>query len=339
MGSIFVKINVEVNSDGLTALIEGQLGKLSLANQQLAKLVTGTTGGLNGTVNLLNGISIPDLDLSTDLSQSFSSLTNLIPSDPTAFIKPLSKAVKRLFAGLNINLVAQVTKYIEAFQALHELTQIKFTLEVAAEDEQSGGSLGAMKANGNDAGVEAAFDSVSDFLTLLPDPLNVVTILQFIRNITQVSPRRFFSLRYFPILDELNDKLDTALSWHDMDAATLNAQLAANLNSLGLSIQDLLITKGAQPIADEISAISSHIKADTIKDSLAGIINGLNSLAEKVRSGQLTGTDGEISTVSTQLGQLQTALAEIKEHLLNGEIDALNGRLIRYQDRMTERVL
>jgi hypothetical protein len=343
MASIFVRINADVNAGGLTDLITGQLRNLTSANTELTRLTGGQPAGLTDIVGLLGDLELPDTNLSGSLSTGFSSLQNLIPSDPSSFTGELSTAVERIFSGLNVNLIGQLTGFINGFKAIHELTQIDFRIKVeveAVEGGESGGTVGAALADpDDDGGIEAAFASVSALLAFLPDPLNVASVLSLILGGVSAFPREIYPLSYLPLADELKDKLETTLAWREMSGEQLSAELSANLSKLALSLRNICIAGGVQPVADQITAISSHVDDVAIKDSTDAIIEELNILAAKVRAGNLSDTAPHILTLDVSVARLREALTDVKENLLEGQSAELDSSLTGLGDKLDGRAL
>lgn len=343
MASIFVRINADVDAGGLTSMITGQLGNLASANTALTRLAGGGPEGLGDVLDLLGGLQLPNTNLTAPLSGGFSSLQNLIPSDPSGLMGELPAAVERLFSGLHVGLVGQLTGFVNGFKAIYELTQMDFRVSVEVEAEagaQEGGTVGAALADPNDdGGVEQAFARISAVLAFLPDPLDVATVLTWIHGGVSAFRRELYPLSYLPLADELRDKLETTLAWREMTGEQLGAELAANLSRLAVSLRNACVAHGVGPVAGQVSEISSHVDDGAIRDASDSVVAELNILAQKVRAGNLSDTAPHILTLDLSVARLRSALTEVKENLLEGQLDVLDASLATLGPRLEGRAL
>ncbi len=207
MDSIFTRIRDQVQDDALLDLLANQVGKLSGASQELTALIDNPPDSLPELVSVFNALPLPDIDPSSALNTGFETLSTLIPTEAGELTGELSGAIEQFFAGLTLNLTSQLTQFLDAFRALHHLTQIDFSSGESTAEADPNALLGAPVPAGivvageafttraatlrltNANGMSEALESIRSFLDVLPDPLTVESLLASMSDILQGVPR------------------------------------------------------------------------------------------------------------------------------------------------------
>jgi hypothetical protein len=74
--------------------------------------------------------------------------------------------------------------------------------------------------------VETAADRIAAALDLLPEPLDVPTLLRKVSEVVEFPGQIGISI---PVLDDLRDPLDTLVAWEGMQPPAVHAHLATSL--------------------------------------------------------------------------------------------------------------
>ncbi|MEO1261104.1 MAG: hypothetical protein AAFZ15_20045 [Bacteroidota bacterium] len=340
--SISANININVDTGQLLSMIVTLVEKLSGSDTELSNLFENPPEGVGETGNFLTSLSPPDIDQTNVLQSAFGEISDLIPTDISFIIGPMSSAITGFFGGLSINLTGDITRIIEGFEAIITLTQIDFSLEVDPQDGDSTAAKMTGRASRNTTVSGESIEALEDikaYLELIPDPLDVSVLLETMLSGLQKLPRHRYPLRYLPLIDELTEKLETVANWKNLDAKQLSLDLSSSVQKLQSGMNQLFYEECIEKTTDLLEDLSFKVEGDNLIISTNILQQGLNNLADMVNAGNLSGVQAELDKLKEHQLKLENRTAIIQANLMQGQIDHLEDDLATLGDQLHARML
>lgn len=256
----------------------------------------------------------PAINKSQEIGQGLSTLQGSMPEGPSALTGGLSDAMGTYFDDLSTNLSGPVSQTFGSFQGLSTIGNLQF-------GEGSSSPTGIM------AILQNAVDGI-------PDPLTVVDLLTLVRDYLARIPREVIPLKNIPIIDEMLDKLDTALRWNAMNGTELVDHVAATLTALNQHLRKKFIDDGLGGANSTLAALGDHIDDATITQGFDDLHTGMEALATLVNSGNLATAGPDIALVNERIATLQAALTEVRTEIAQGPGNALIARIAATPERL-----
>lgn len=365
MASIFGRITNEVSAETFLGQVAGQTASLSNAAEALSQASDNPQAALTAIVNFVKDLPLPDIDQSSVIGQGFNLVGGLIPSDTSGLTGDLSSALENYFSGLDLNLTGQLGGFVQSFEAIYALLQIDFSLQEDGPDPASSSTAAAppppaappmpmMRTRGlgpvppaSTPGsepsllvqIQQAIQEAQGFLQVIPDPLTVPRLLEGILRMLQQAPRHLYPFQYLPVLDELRDKLETALAWEQMTGAELVDHLAESLTRVNQWLRDRLIRDRVQGTADALDQLSQQLPLTNLEADLVALTNGLQQLGQFVNQNNLSGAAGLVATLIPVRDRLLSALNQVDTLQQNGSFTETGRALNTLSDRLEQGML
>ncbi|HHG85245.1 MAG TPA: hypothetical protein ENJ82_10915, partial [Bacteroidetes bacterium] len=212
-------------NDSACSILQAPVLALRSAADSLDDMKNNPPAAIQELAEQMQGIEVPTIPGVDALAEGIRALKNELPDDPSTLTEPIAEALGDFFEGLENNVAGQLDDIIGAFSGLNALSEIGL--------------------NGpTNASVTDVLQEMNGIFDLIPDPLTVDSLLEFLRNGLQQFPRSMFPYRYLPLIDELRDKLETTLKWRDMTGAEISADLESTLHNLAAAIRRDFISDG-----------------------------------------------------------------------------------------------
>ncbi|MEZ4958230.1 MAG: DNA circularization N-terminal domain-containing protein [Saprospiraceae bacterium] len=340
-GPTSISANIEANVDAgqLLSMVASLVDKLAGSNVEIASLFESPPGGVDETGGFLSSLSPPDIDQSNVLQSAFGEITDLLPTDISFIIGPMTTAIDEFFGGLSINLTGDITRILRGFEAIVALTQTSFTLETDVGGTASKFAFRGPRAVGDATETIAALEQIRSFLERIPDPLDVSIFLETILKGLQALPRDRYPLRYLPLIDELRDKLESVLAWKEMDSGQLSMSIGLNVQALRGALYQLFFIEGIEDTATKVTELALHVNGDSLGETMDTLTTSLTTLAGMVQGGDLSAAQAEIDKLNEQKDLLTGDLLVLNANLLDGQIVSLQDELNVLGDEMNARML
>ena len=337
-GSLSVDVSVALDENQVLAFIEEQLGHLTGAGEVLKNLFDNPPGEIGDIGDFLGDLSLPEDGLSGVLENGFGAIGELIPSDVSDLTGNLTLGIGDFFVNLNTNLTTKISQIFEAYKAIKELIEFDFSIEIETTDG-SDTSRAVRDPDSPFLDAIARLEELKDFLDILPNPMTVANLLAFMdRGLSQIE-RDAIPIRYLPILDELRDKLQTVVAWHDMTPVQLETHLAETIQKLADNIETHFKTNASDAITAHANTLLGEIQAVGLSSNITNVKQLLTDLKTAVEIGDLSTSQANINALQTNKDQLETLLQNIEEQVQDGQDDALVFRVSDYHNRMESELL
>lgn len=352
MPSILAQIRLDTQPENLLSQVAHQIGRLAGADESLVGLLDGAPMSVEAIPRWLGGVALPRLDQSNALGGHFSGLSGLIPTDLSGVSGGLAEGIDGFFQNLQTGLTGQLSGVLDALTAVHELTQLHVSLDNNGENTASGSASASPAAASRSLKIVrrpgephpflpavAQLEDLQSRLATLPDPLTAVVFMRWLRDGLDQMPRSFWPLRYLPLLDELRDKLDTALTWESLPAEGLADQLASSLDALAVHIRQNLMTDGAEQLGQRLREAAISIENSNLKSASASLVSGLAALGQRVGTGNLSGSASQINNLAGQVVLLENGLSSLETDLFSGKSAEMETDLATIGDRLEAAML
>lgn len=347
MASIFTDIEENVNENELLGQIDTQINQLTAADGEVNQFLKDLPEELQGLTGFLNGVTLPEIDLSDQLNRGLTEVTNLIPDDVTSITGSVAEGLDDFFGQLNIDLGSKMSSVLDAFKSIDDLKEIDFSFGASSTDTDNdspppaearfvgrGMSSIARNVQNRNGQLQNNLAGLSAFLEQLSETLSVENLLQWILEGLQQFPRQRLPIRYFPIVDELVDKLSTVLAWKDMDEEALSLHLSTSISQLRLFLEQVFYEKGVNAMANGLEDVMAELDKDGLKTSTQNLINHLNNLSQNINNENLLATTSDIANLNQEADKLELVLAHINAHFLTERLEQVRNDLFYLEDKM-----
>ncbi len=334
--SLSGQLNTEVDDGNILQLIENQVTRLLSAGETVGDAQNQSASGIGALRNLATNILPPNLNRNDLLEQGFSSIRNLLPTDVSQALGGLDGQIDNFFGGLQTNLVGELGGILDNFSALRGLG-----LGMGGSLLQETGTRLPTPVPGATAArrdVQAVVSEIETLLDLLPNPLNVQSLLELVLEQLQRLPRERIPLQNLPVFDELRDKLETTLHWLAADGPGVSAHLAQSTQRLATYIRTTFYNNTLTPIRGRLEALPAAVNLGDLQTQLTATTSGINALAMRVRSGSIAGSREDIIALAAQIGSLHTGCTAIKTHWMDGDGRTLARELSVLDERLEEQM-
>lgn len=344
--SLFGQLNANVDVSDLNGVISEQENVLGGADGDLDGIIEEVLTGLSDVLEWLTNTALPQLSQPGVIEGAFADLESLIPGDTSSLTGSLSSALDDFLGDLDADFVGQLTAIVEAFEAINHL-RLRFfgaedgeIAEPAEENFTQGHSVNRSFARST-AQTNQLAEQIGQLLSLMPNPLNANSLLNWLLEGLRAIPRQQIPLGYIPVYDELRDKLETSLAWSEMDGSEIEIHLTNSVDQLAAYTQRFLIEEPFETLATEMNVVSGEIPIADMEAHLSGAISGLERIESLLSADALSGAESLIQSTYTHLEQLQQLLQRGSEQLpearMSGLIDKLRllendaeARMIQY---------
>jgi hypothetical protein len=322
MSNLLNAISDGLNGDGVD-LISELTGSLGLQVDNLSGLgdlfntLMSDPEALTDLVRNLDEMDLPSFDLDSGFGEVLGSLQSVLPDDVGNILGPLLDGLDDLEGSVIGNLANVVTQSAEAARAIYTLTQISLLPSTNGSSSSSGGSDtdgsddGAAGGEGLPPGEGAepeggapaealvstaqTLESIDRFLDILPEQASVRSAVEVVAKAGSKRSQLSFKI---PMVDELGDMVQTLLSWEEMDAAAVHAQLDATLQNLTTMLQSVL-QRALEPSEASLAALQSSMRVSDLESITDTLQSELATIAAAVTAEDLSAAAGAVSALNS----------------------------------------
>ena len=156
MPTVFERIDVSLQDNGLAGALASQIGKLTDAATKVKALASNPPAAIPQLAAGVGAVNLPALDVSA-FAGGIASLEGAIPSDLSALTQAITAALDGLKAGVKADVTIKLDTYVEAVRAVQRLLNANFApppdlFKSEAEINASAGSGAPGGASGAGAG-------------------------------------------------------------------------------------------------------------------------------------------------------------------------------------------
>ncbi|HEX7182489.1 MAG TPA: hypothetical protein VF756_11645 [Thermoanaerobaculia bacterium] len=371
MPSVFVRLDVSLEGNGLSGQLAAQAGGLTSIAQTVAGLAQNPPGSLADLGRALEELPLPDLAVSGDFAGTLSAIQEAVPADLSSITGNLTAGLQGLDVTLEVDVARLLGEVMEAIAAVHRLLQIDLVC-----DEESGaggggagtsggtggggaGGAGGGGAGGEDGtgagggggeagtgstepaptGVAAAtiqVDAIRAVLEAAPSPFNVEGLLSLLRQVTQLQSRASFLPIHLPIVDDWIDPLQTLETWKGMQPAEIRDHMAQTLQDLDAFIRGT-VPGAVEDLAADLAANPASGHSEDLARIASGLTAALGQLRAAVTAADLSGAGPTAAQVQTLLDELDGLRPTLQADLVEG-LPVLGERLASLPDDVADRM-
>jgi hypothetical protein len=295
------------------------INALRAAADGITSLKDNPPAGINQIGQSLQSMPAPTLGTGDALAQGFQGLLSELPGDSSSITAPLSGSMTNLFDGIGSQLSAPLGNTFGNFSGIQGLSGLQF-----GEGGSASGSIDLLQR-------------IDAMIASIPTPFTTEDLLKFLRDNLRNLPLENLPVQNLPILQELRDKLDTALRWNALDAAGLAQEIAHSMDRVAATIHDQFITYGVGAAAAELERLAGEVNHAAIAEAFDDLHTGMGALATQVNGGDISGASADIALVMSRLETLRGALGNIHTELLQGQANAAASQLQSLPDNLKER--
>lgn len=313
--------DIHAATGGQTAcsLLQAPVRALRSAADSLDSMKNNPPAGVRQLADQLKGVELPRIEGVDAVADGIRGLRSALP-EAGELTQPVADALGEFFGAIQDNLSGQLDGLLSSFSGLDTLANVGMSQPV-------------------DGTMASRLQALQDALVAVPDPLTVVTLLEWIQTGMERFPRGIFRSRYLPLVDELREKLQTTLRWNTLSGTELVAEVEQTLVALAGYVHRSFLTDGVETVSTPLLALSAGFDAARLDGALDGMLEAMGVLADAVTGGDLNGTEATIadlvqhrSDVEGILGALHAqapAVAHVRSQL-DGLPEELEDRALHF---------
>ncbi|MCB9232789.1 MAG: hypothetical protein H6581_14050 [Bacteroidia bacterium] len=291
---LLTDLNGITGGQSACSLLEVPVNALKSAADSLENMRDNPPAGIRQLSDKLKQLQVPRIEGVDVLSDGIRALKSEIPEDLGELTQPIADAMGDFFAGLEDSFAGQLDNMLMSFTGLDKLGQVGISNPI----EES---------------LTDTLQEMQEVLNIIPNPLNVETLLEFLNSGLSKFNRAKWGYRYMPLVDELRDKLQTTLKWKDSNGAEIAADVQNTLERLSAALRRNFIEEPLTPLADSLTDFNDSINASTLDAALTGMLTNLGTLASAVQAGDLTGKDSDIAALLQNRTDIISILGTVDE--------------------------
>jgi uncharacterized phage infection (PIP) family protein YhgE len=296
---LLADINGVTGSGTPCDLFAAPLALLRSAADSILQMRDNPPAGIQELTQNIQTTQPPAINKSQEIGSGLTALQGSLPASPSALTGGVSGAMDTYFNDVNTNLAGPASEAFGPFKGISAVA-----------------NLGIAESIGNSTGFMAMLQNAID---AIPDPLTVVDLLTFLRDILTRMPHGFVPLKEIPLLDELRDKLDTALRWQEMDGTQIVGHVAGTFTSLNNHIRTKFIGQGPEGLGDRLNSLGQNIDDAVITTAFNELHTAMTAVAAMVNNGDLSAAGPHIATLNERHGHLKAALLKVNQRIVAGE--------------------
>jgi uncharacterized protein YoxC len=314
--ALLSELNTITGENSACSILEVPVAAMRSAADALDDMKNNPPDAIQTLARELQNIETPTIPGVDALTEGIRALRNEIPSDVGELTQPVADAMAEFFDEIRDNFGGKLDDMLGGFAGLGQLGESGFSGPVD-------GSLSDVLAE------------MQNMVAAIPNPFTVETLLQWLKNGLDDFPRGIFPYRYFPVIDELKDKLETTLRWSDMNGTELAGEIEQTLISLAESLRGNFIVEPLKPITDDLDRFADSIDAPALTMALDGLQTSMSNVSTAIKSGDLSGSASDIAGLLTYKGVITNSLSAIDAQIpeLNGNRNAIVGLPDEMEDR------
>ena len=338
MPSIFARIDVSMQDNGLAASLAGEVQKLTDAGDKLQSLLAAPPAAIPQLAAEIGSVAAPSLDVSA-FASGIASLEGAVPSDLSGVGDAINAALGALKVNVNAEVAGKLDVYVKAVRAVHRLMNANFApppdlfKSQAEADAEAGSGAGggaippailsppapALAAAEARARRLEAVKQTNDFLATRA-PFDAPGFVAFMHKTLSLMPREQAKVRKIPYFDDLLWLVSTSIALHEMDEAGLKQHIQQTLENLAT----FLTSAADWPLGnavDTLQVLAAKVDAAPLRDETGTLTARLDAISAALGTGNLPGASGEIAAANATLDTLLPRLAALETNLFEGQVD------------------
>lgn len=312
MPTIFERLNSAMAENDVSVRVTVQAETLTNLATTVAGLIQNPPDELGDLSAVLQALPLPELAISGDFAQVLTALARAVPTDVSSLTDGLTSNLGLLKGQLG-GLTGPLGEVLEVVLALYQANQADLFCTPAAPPPGGGGTGGGTPPGGNPGGnggtvgtpgsasTPASVQQLHGILDLFPQPLNLVSLLDWLYLILRDLNLSEFHIVQVPILDDLRDPLVTLITWRNaMDTAALLGHMNTTLELLENTIVgsvDAVFT----PIETALEAVHNQLPTAGLAQIADDLAVHLETLRTAVLSGDLSATASTVAALNALL--------------------------------------
>ncbi len=314
MPNLFTQLNTSLEGNDFTQKLTGQIGNLTSLIELVTGLVNDPPDSLGDLVQVLDEIELPDLGADTGFVSVFNSIGDLLPDDLSQVTGGLYSGLNELGASISTDIAGELSAVIQAARATYDLIQLDWTCKngSTSANGSSGPDSGSDPDNNSDTEEEeqsateslnASMDQLDSMLNLLPDPVNIKSILPLIIDSINRISRMIPLPIVIPGFNDILESLDIIVSWDRMENADFAAFISDTFSETADLIKDSLragIDSLKTGFTDQIHGPAGVAVLEPVAENLE---SGIDALILVVESGDPTGSGNLVANLNSFLDQ------------------------------------
>lgn len=326
MPTIFERLNSALADNDVSVRVTVQAETLTNLATAVVGLIQHPPDELGDLSAVLQALPLPDLAISGDFAQALTALADAVPTDLSSLTDGLTSSLGQLKGQLG-GLTGPLGELLEVVLALYQASQADLFCTPAAPSPSANGTDNGTPATGGTGGnsgtggapsnvtTPASVQQLHGILDLFPQPLNLVSLLDWLYLILRDVNLSEFHIVQVPILDDLRDPLVTLITWRNaMDTAALLGHMNATLALLEDTIVDSV---GAvfTPIGTALGALHSQLPTTGLAQIADALTAHLGALRTAVLNGDLSPTASTVTALNTLLDSYAVMQLNVQNNL------------------------
>jgi hypothetical protein len=357
MPTVFERIDVSLQGNGLADSLAGQAAKLADAAQRLRALIQNPPSSIPQLASGLGSVALPKLDVG-DFASQIGTLGGALPLDLSGATQAVSEALARLKVGVNADVGVKLQAYVEAVRAIERLMKARFSPPPdvfaagaapspapapgpapgpAAEPAPAPGPApspgpdaapgpGPAPAPAADPAAQArarrleALSRTNAFFADQP-AFDAPGFVVYLRDTLVRMPREQAKVRKLPLFDNLLWLVVTSVALHEMGTPQLKQHVddtLRNLHAFLASVADWPV--GA--LVTHLQQLGAKLDAAALQAEVDALSPRLDAIAAAVDAGTPAAAAVDIAAANATLDTLLPRLAALDVDLFSGQVDA-----------------
>lgn len=328
MPTLFDSLDGALEGINVSVAVDGEAAKIVSLVETIAKLIDNPPDEFGDYLAAIAELDLPDFNVGGDLTANFGAIRDAIPSDLSDLTAPILEALTELEGSGQNSVTETLQPAIDAINNLiilfdGDLTCGILTADSTADaggdsDDGSGDGSGSDGGSGGSGGsgdsaagastevvAQADIDSAKAAIALLPEPLNVDSLLTWVNDWSGQFEIPYVSVRAVPYLDQIRDPLSSLVSWKDMDAAGMVGQFAATIDALTGVVE----TRGSgyfNALFGDINTQVAQLQLPQLQTISTDIATALGNIRNAVTSGDISAIDADLASINSALALYAT---------------------------------
>ena len=312
---LIADLNIALEGGTLTADLNAQAANLNAIIQTVTNLINNPPSDVGDLSTLIGELPLPEFAGAGDFADTLNSIRAAVPTDLASITGGFTAQLGELQSSVGTDIVAAVQSTLNAAMAIYSLTRIDLSCMASA----NGGTPLPPPAvpppppppgdppappPAPPPAAASAVTKINATLDLLPSPLNMEGVLNFIHLALSGLDRSNMLPFTLPLLDDLRDPLMTLMEWSSGD---ILAHITATLNALDDFLRgsfDLTLN------SVDLDALLPQLPIAQLTEIADDLIAQLNALRTAVQSGDVASTGGSVAAINIRLDQYEALVLQ-----------------------------
>lgn len=338
MPNVIERINVSVDTGGLNAQLDIQIGQISQIADLIGKLINDPPDDLGDLLGLAENLPLPNLSIGGDFAGLINSARGALPVD----FGDLTAAVDGnldSFSALGGQLQEILQDAVRVAAAIEKLTALNFRCGGPQAGSSTGGGGGGAPppAEQNPAADRMTLaaqqtQQVNDMLDRLPASPTVGGLLEFFFPLIDNKPHNKLFQLTLPLIDDVVEPLRTLSRWAALDAGAIGAEIEVTITLLAQRLRGASRLPLDQ-METALNALQPQLNLGALQTFADAYATALNDLVSALQNSSPTAP--MVAALNQALDDAATTLAAW-EGVLTGAIDSACRQLHDLDDSLLD---